>query len=170
MWTPRRRKGFELAGTVRPAALGLAKAPTTRMKLLLAWRQIAGPALEDLADVSLKRGLLDVVAGQPDATALLEPVLPLIASRMARRYPELKIQRFRLGTAGDSSPRMPARAIDPIGDALAEPGQAATRPSQRARTTTIRRAEVPDPDELLRRLEAVSRRYIDRQSRTDQKP
>jgi len=170
MWTRRRRKGFELVGTVKPAALGLRKSSAARIGVSLAWREIAGPVLDEQTTVSLSRGLLDVIARGPEARSLIEPVLPLIAGRLAGRFPELNVRRWRLSTSGDESSRTASVTVEPLNESQpAAPSAAGERPSRRD-SEKAREEEPPDTTALRRRLEAVSRRYLDQQVRRTQKP
>jgi hypothetical protein len=119
----KRSRSFRPLAAIGPAGLGLSRTRERELTLAHAWRGAAGPALAAQARVTLRRGVLEVVAADAAWLAALEPLMPAIAARMARRWPGLELRAWRTDgaarpirarDAGPSPP--PARRLGAPGD------------------------------------------------------
>jgi len=130
--------------------------PTTKARELLlahAWTELAGEAMARRATAVIRRGVLEVEVEEPSWRAALESLLPELAARLARAYPELGVRRYRLRWPGEAGPP-PPHALPAV-----EPTPATSSPLSRSSSTA--RPE-PPAEPLERRLEALRERYLER--------
>lgn len=159
MSSSRRRKGFERAGELRPAELGLKRPQSRRLQLALAWKEVAGAALSQGVHVELARGLLDVAVSTPEMLSMLEPVAAEIAGRIAGQFPTLGVKRFRVHLADSREPGGPAIAVEP--QAVPAPPADGNKPRRRSPIGTgTAEGQSPSTEELVARLSEAARRHL----------
>ena len=112
----RRRSGFEKLGSVRPETTGLARPQARRLVLAHAWSVVAGPALSRrVAARRIVRGVLELEVSDPAWAREVKTLIPSLAGRLAGRFPELGVKKFRL-QVGEQAPADAAVEVTPEGD------------------------------------------------------
>jgi hypothetical protein len=151
---PRHNRGFERAGRLAPAELGLDLPRARELLLSHAWRSIAGELLAQRArPVKLQRGVLELRVEDSRWVESLVGLAPRLVGRLAGSYPELGVRRFRL-CRPDGPPDRP-QAVSPQRPAREpRPDPLPTRPPAAAPRT--------EPGE---RLERLMERYLARAQR-----
>jgi len=93
----RRDRGFERAGRLPADQLGVPRARGRELVLDRAWRQVAGEAVARRAVARrVVRGVLEVEVDDERWVETLGHLVPRLAGRLAARYPELRVRKFRL--------------------------------------------------------------------------
>src|SRR6185295_13336555 len=88
---------FVPIGKIDLAQLGLPRRRAQELLLEHAWSACAGAGIaRRVRPVRVRRGVLELRIPDPAWAREVEPLLPTILSRLARRWPELEVQRFRL--------------------------------------------------------------------------
>jgi hypothetical protein len=149
-----RRKGrFLAAGELDPLQLGLPRARARELLLASAWRRTAGEALARHVGARKGRGDVLVLSVRDERwAAALGEILPSLAARLAARFPELGLARFKIeGLAG--------------GDLAAEPlpSLADEEPRLAGHAEPPGAAEAGPPRSLEERLVDLARAYLARQ-------
>ena len=164
MRQPRRRRGFERAGTVPATRLGLPARRARDLSLLQGWQSVAGEALSRHAPArGVVRGVLEIEAADRRWHDAIEPLLPELAARLAVEQPTLGVKKFRLHLVGEHAVAE-ARVVPEFVAA----GQSARAPRLRrggSGSAVSEASPTPTPDDLERRLERVAERYVVRGSR-----
>jgi hypothetical protein len=154
----RRSRGFEQVGRVGLEGCGLRRAEARRLRLEHGWKVVAGEAVAGRLRVArVARGTLEISADARWATSL-EPVLGGLVGRLAGRFPELGIRRYRLTVEGAPEAKStvtvsPESADTPDAERPATP----VRPS---------REDAGPPTPLQERIERAARRYLERAERS----
>ena len=95
---------FERAGRLPASQLGLPLRLAKDLLLDTAWRQVAGETIARRAAVRVRRGVLEIRATDPHWASMISELMPRIAGRLARAYPELGIRKVRVQHAGQTEP------------------------------------------------------------------
>lgn len=157
-----RRHEFERAGAFPGQSLPFPARRRRELKLALAWRSVAGPAIAARAPVcGIRAGTLIVETKEARWAVILRELLPRLGSRFAQRYPELGVRRCRLVLRDDTG--RSAETI-PLGSE-AEDGSADPAPPRDLPSDGIPISQ----DELRQRLEQIGARLALRAA-TRQKP
>lgn len=169
MQKPRRRRGFERAGTVPATRLGLPARRVRDLSLLQGWQSVAGETLSRHAPArGVVRGVLEIEASDRRWHDAIEPLLPELAARLAVEQPALGVKKFRLHLVGEHA--VPEARVVP-GFVAAAPPVRAPRPRRGAPGAAMPEApEAPTPtpptrEDLERRLERAAGRYLQRGDR-----
>ena len=105
----RRRHGFEKLGAVRPETDGLTRRDARRLVLAHAWSVVAGPALSNrVVAHRIARGVLELEVSDPAWARELRTLIPVLAGRLAGRFPELGVKKLRLKIGEEA----PASAVE----------------------------------------------------------
>jgi hypothetical protein len=123
----RQRHGFQRAGQVTLADLGVSARRVKDLALARAWTEAAGPTLAAQASVEARRGTLEVAAVDGVWSRAFAPILGNLAAHVAAACPDLHLTRYRLtvqGVPGLASPE-PIPALHPA------PAEAAGRVRRR---------------------------------------
>jgi predicted nucleic acid-binding Zn ribbon protein len=140
----RRRGGFRRLDRGSLAAEGMPRKRVRELLLAEAWRRVAGDALSRRAEAeAVRRGVLEIRVTDPRWIDPLTEMIPRLAARLAQRYPELAVKRFRLRVEGEESGPQPLPSVPPV-----EP---------EAPRATVAPAEPAPPGD---RLETVASRYL----------
>jgi hypothetical protein len=112
----RRREGeFRRVTRLAPNRLGLPAAQGRALVLAHAWEDVAGEAVARRAPaLRLDHGVLEIELPCEPWAAAMRDLLPRLAGRLAARYPDLGVRRFRLrpGTGGAGA-SAPVPAVEP---------------------------------------------------------
>lgn len=93
----RRRRRFERAGRLVVDELGLPRKRARELALCTAWLDVAGEALARRATpIAIRRGVLELAVADERWVDTLRQLIPRLAGRLAGRYPELGVRRFRV--------------------------------------------------------------------------
>jgi hypothetical protein len=129
-----------------------------RLRLQHCWRAVVGEAVAGRLTVTrIVRGMLEIEA-EPRWAASMEPVLGSLVGRLAGRFPELGIRRYRLTVEG-ASESGEAVAVRPESPESADAGRPVppVRPSPK---------EGDPPGRLRDRIERAARLYLERAERS----
>jgi hypothetical protein len=70
-----------------------------------AWRRVAGTALARRAVAErVRRGVLELTVADPGWADAVVALIPQLAGRLSRRYPDLGIRRFRVQVGASAHP------------------------------------------------------------------
>jgi len=93
----RRKRGFERAGALPPAELGVPFGRGRQLVLSRAWREVAGDLIAGRAPVlRLARGILEIGVPEGPWGRTLPEIIPGLVAGLAARNPALGVKRYRL--------------------------------------------------------------------------
>jgi hypothetical protein len=152
----RQARGFERAGNLSPAKMGMPVARARTLSLLRAWKLIAGESLaQQVRAVEIKRGVLELEAADPAWRAAVEPLLPALTGRLVGEYPKLGAVKYRVGLAGQARP---ASTV-----AIELPAAVENLPRNKPRPLPARAVDTGDEPQVdEHRLRRLSDRYLER--------
>jgi len=151
----RRRRGLE---RVDRGSLARGTLPAKRVRELMlaeAWRRVAGAALARRAVAQgVRRGVLELTIADPGWADALVSLIPSLAARLSRRYPDLGIRRFRLQVGGRPQP-VRALAADAVVESAAPETPETEAPTRSSQPES-------EPGAAGADVEEVARRYLER--------